>query len=244
MPPVRKAASKTSKTGDGTKDVVKKTIKRARKTLPNDDSNPIFKQVNDPSLDGYRIAMPDANVLYIPDLIELDISQQWYSELSKLSTWYRPTLKVYGKSVLQSRQIAAYATDASLVVKYSGATVDLHTDYPETLSSIQTLVEEKLGVQFNHVMLNRYDDGEVYIGLHADNLENRVIATVSLGAERTFIMRHRTIKGEEGMKKWKLETGSLCVMHGDTQRFWKHEIPKEPKIKEGRISLTFRQLVF
>lgn len=244
MPPVRKSVSKTSQTEDGVKDVIKKTMKRPRKTVPNDDSNPIFKQVNHPSLDVYRINMPDADVLYIPDLIDLGVSQQWYSELSELSTWYRPTLKVYGKSVLQSRQIAAYATDPSLVVKYSGTTVELHTDYPTVLSSIQALVELKLGVQFNHVMLNRYDDGDVYIGLHADNLENRVIATMSLGGERTFIMRHRTIKGGEGIQKWKLQAGSLCVMQGDAQRFWKHEIPKEPKIKEGRISLTFRQLVY
>lgn len=94
------------------------------------------------------------------------------------------------------------------------------------------------------MMLNKYDSGDVYIGLHADNLENRVIATVSIGAERTFVMKHRTLRGEEGRKRWRLGDGSLFVMQGDTQRFWRHEIPKEAKIKEGRISLTFRQLVF
>ena len=93
-------------------------------------------------------------------------------------------------------------------------------------------------------MLIKYDSGDVYIGLHADNLENRVIATVSVGVERTFVMKHRTVRGEMGCKRWKLGDGSLFVMQGDTQRFWKHEIPKEPKIKHGRISLTFRQLVF
>ena len=105
-------------------------------------------------------------------------------------------------------------------------------------------MESKLGVQFNHVMLNKYDSGDVYIGLHADSLENRVIATVSLGAERTFIMRHRTLEGENGLQWWKLGDGSLFVMQGDTQLFRKHEIPKEPKIKEGKISLTFRHLLF
>jgi len=62
-------------------------------------------------------------------------------------------------------------------------------------------------------------------------------------------------------KTWLLESGSLVVMQGETQMHWKHEIPKyvlrtklflpalttiinrEPKVKEGRISLTFRQLV-
>jgi alkylated DNA repair dioxygenase AlkB len=41
-----------------------------------------------------------------------------------------------------------------------------------------------------------------------------------------------------------LASGSLLVMQGQTQKLWKHEIPKEKKVEEGRISLTFRQLVF
>lgn len=52
-------------------------------------------------------------------------------------------------------------------------------------------------------------------------------------------------KGCPGEKlKWTLENGSLLVMQGDTQLNWKHEIPKEPTVKDGRISLTFRQLVY
>jgi len=46
-------------------------------------------------------------------------------------------------------------------------------DYPPVLRVIQDKVEEKLGVTFNHVMLNLYEDGKVYIGNHRDNLENK-----------------------------------------------------------------------
>lgn len=222
----------------------RKFSSKARKSIPEDDPNPIFKQVTDPSLDIYKLNLPDANCYYIPNLFPSSSSTLWYTDLLNLPTWYRPTLKVYGKSVLQSRSIAAYASDPSLTVIYSGTNVILHTIYPPVITSIQSLVEAKLGVQFNHVMLNKYESGDVYIGLHADNLENRVIATVSIGAERMFVMRHRTNKGEEGTWRDRLGNGSLFVMQGDTQRFWKHEIPRETKIKEGRISLTFRQLVF
>jgi alkylated DNA repair dioxygenase AlkB len=239
MPPERKKAGT-----EQLKDNTNKRPPRARKSIPEDDPNPIFKQVTDPSLIEFKLDLLDANCYYIPNLFATSSANSWYTELCNLSTWYRPMLKVYGKSVLQSREIAAYANDSNLRVKYSGTNVILHTSYPSVITSIQTLVEDKLGVQFNHVMLNKYDSGDVYIGLHADNVENRVIATVSVGAERTFVMKHRTRKGDEGVKKWKLGDGSLFVMQGDTQRFWKHEIPKEPKIKEGRISLTFRQLVF
>ena len=212
--------------------------------ISKEELDETFQQVKDSTLGSNKIDVQDACIDYIPDFIDKPKASEWYDRLSDLPTWYRPTLKVYGKSVLQSREVAAYTTDPNLMVKYSGALITLHTDYPQVLSDIQVMVEEKLGVKFNHVMLNRYGSGDVYIGLHSDGLENRVIATVSVGAERTFIMRHRTIKGELGIKKWTLGNGSLFVMQGDTQRFWKHEIPKEPKIKDGRISLTFRQLVF
>ena len=50
--------------------------------------------------------------------------------------------------------------------------------------------------------------------------------------------------GQVYEKKWVLANGSLVIQQGRTQEKWKHEIPKEPKVKDGRISLTFRQLVF
>jgi hypothetical protein len=36
--------------------------------------------------------------------------------------------------------------------------------FPEILEKMKNLLEAELGVKFNHVMLNRYDNGEVYIG--------------------------------------------------------------------------------
>jgi alkylated DNA repair dioxygenase AlkB len=74
-------------------------------------------------------------------------------------TGYQPTLKIYGKPVTQSRKIAAFATDPSLDVNYSGTTVRMSYDYPPLLREIQDLVEAKLDVKFNHVMLNLYENG-------------------------------------------------------------------------------------
>jgi alkylated DNA repair dioxygenase AlkB len=244
MPPIKRKRNRSKSPENGSKVQKSKSpaAQKPRVTIPEDELDENSQQVSHSALVQYKVDMPDASIYYLPDLICPPTASEWYDQLADLPTWYRPTLKVYGKSVLQSRDIAAYATDPSLTVKYSGTNVILHTDYPHVLSTIQRAVEDKLDVKFNHVMLNRYGTGDVYIGLHSDGLENRVIATVSVGAERTFIMRHRTLKGET--RRWKLGNGSLFVMQGDTQRFWKHEIAKEPKIKEGRISLTFRQLVF
>ncbi|TFK61710.1 hypothetical protein BDN72DRAFT_828091 [Pluteus cervinus] len=230
--------------------------------------------------------MQNADVYYVEDFIEKAVADDWYKELLDLDTWYQPTLKLYGKSVIQSRKIAAYSTDPNFKLKYSGQLVDMHYEYPPLLRDIQGMVEKRLGVTFNHVMLNLYEDGSVYIGNHRDNMENRVIASLSLGTPRTFVMTYDPLQsaldssesappkkrrrkqsnakstavadqnpksatpnnGETSepakpeKRVWTLANGSLVVMQGVTQRFWKHSIPKETKIKGGRISLTFRQL--
>ncbi|KAF9455388.1 hypothetical protein BDZ94DRAFT_1230930 [Collybia nuda] len=248
---------------------MERPTKRARRKVLDTE----VQKVRD--LDGFELKdMPDAEVFYVPDFISKEVASEWYTGLIDLESWYRPKLKVYGKEVTQSRKIAAYATEPKLTLKYSGQLVNMYYEYPPLLRHIQNEVEKKLGVKFNHVMLNLYEDGQIYIGNHRDNIENRVIASVSLGAPRTFIMTHNSAKparasapkaratrkkGAGGApddddvpsdplpipkKRWTLDSGSLVVMQGDTQKYWKHEIPKEPKVKEGRISLTFRQLVF
>ncbi|CAD6583037.1 MAG: hypothetical protein TREMPRED_003460 [Tremellales sp. Tagirdzhanova-0007] len=170
----------------------------------------------------------------------------------------QPMLKMYGRTFPQSRSIAAYSTTSDATLSYSGSNIAMHHPFPPIIDKMRAKLENDLGVKFNHVMLNRYDDGSVYIGRHSDNLNNLVIASISLGAERTFIMSPRVpsrakkggagkdleeeLKGRKNVK-WILANGSLVVMQGRTQEFWKHEIPKEASIKKGRISLTFRQLV-
>ncbi|GAA99628.1 uncharacterized protein L969DRAFT_94078 [Mixia osmundae IAM 14324] len=234
--------------------------KRARKTV---DASEFKSAVVG---DDLRLPLTDAEIFYLPDFVSVQKAEQWLRQIAKIDGWYRPTLKMYGREITQSREIAAYATDRSLSVKYSGTTVQMRYDYPPVLREIQRCVEAQLETTFNHVMLNKYDSGNVYIGKHADNLENRVIASVSLGAERTFILSHKKPPTDSPAKatgdpfsrakranhdvadpyhrSLKLASGSLLVMQGETQQHWKHEIPKEPRVKHQRISLTFRQLVF
>lgn len=68
----------------------------------------------------------------------------------------------------------AYTTSPSLTVTYSNHPVTLHTEYPPTLRAIQDKVEAELGVTFNHVLLNKYENGNVYIGKHSDTKQNKV----------------------------------------------------------------------
>ena len=67
----------------------------------------------------YRVdGLPDAEIFYKPDWIDRRTAERWRRELAALPEWYRPTLKVYGRDIVQSREIAAYATSPGLDLKY------------------------------------------------------------------------------------------------------------------------------
>ncbi|KAH7099337.1 hypothetical protein BKA62DRAFT_710183 [Auriculariales sp. MPI-PUGE-AT-0066] len=190
--------------------------------------------------------LPGAEVYYIHNFISDQLASNWHKELDELDTWYHPTLKFYGKTVAQSRSIAAYASSDTVTAKYSGHQVDMHyaDDVPQILQTIWDHVMKQINLEFNHVMLNNYANGTEYIGRHRDTKENGVIASLSLGAVRTFVMtpNRNSTNMDAITQKWPLANGSLLIMMGATQDNWKHEIPKEPKVKDGRISLTFRQM--
>ena len=97
----------------------------------------------------------------------------------------------------------------------------------------------KLG--YNAVLCNLYRNGNDSVGLHADAEPEMgpVIASVSLGAERLF-----RLKGQDSAVAFaeRLPHGSLLIMAGQTQRNFRHEVPKEPKVDQPRINLTFRRI--
>src|ERR1700756_161808 len=96
-------------------------------------------------------------------------------------------------------------------------------------------------LSYNAVLCNLYRNGSDSVGLHADAEPEMgpVIASVSLGAERLF-----RLKGQNGVEEFaeRLPHGSLFIMAGQTQKIFKHEVPKEPEIAQPRINLTFRRI--
>lgn len=114
---------------------------------------------------------------------------------------------------------------------------------PRAISTaVESIVFGDAVQHFEGVLLNHYDHGDVKLGFHADDEPSLVpdspIASVSLGAPRRFVLKHNAT-GET--HEFTLAHGSLLVMAGTTQRFWKHAVP--PMRGAGpRINLTFRRL--
>jgi alkylated DNA repair dioxygenase AlkB len=113
------------------------------------------------------------------------------------------------------------------------------------MRELRTRLEKASGGSFNSVLLNLYRDGVDSMGWHSDDEpelgERPVIASVSLGATRRFRLRHKTRADLEPVVV-DLEHGSLLIMKGETQRFWKHQLPKSRRVSEPRLNLTFRRV--
>jgi alkylated DNA repair dioxygenase AlkB len=94
---------------------------------------------------------------------------------------------------------------------------------------------------YNAVLCNLYRDGNDSVGLHADAEPEMgpVIASLSLGETRLF-----RLKARNGALVFSepLPGGSLLIMAGKTQKNFKHEVPKEPRVTQPRINLTFRRI--
>eukprot|EP00954_Amorphochlora_amoebiformis_P027732 1387400-Amorphochlora_amoeboformis.AAC.1 len=113
------------------------------------------------------------------------------------------------------------------------------------VTKLKSEIEKRLACNFDYVLINKYRNGKDYISYHSDGeacgSANNIIASVSLGSTRKFVLRHKKWK-ELGIAKhefW-LKNGSMIVMKDDCQRYWKHAIMSTKKIKGERINLTFR----
>jgi alkylated DNA repair dioxygenase AlkB len=191
-----------------------------------------------------RIPIADGEVYY---LSELRLGRNAVSILRQLIAdvvWRQDKIVVWGKMYSQPRLVAWYGDRGSDYI-YSGIRL---TPLPWTdlLLEIRRRVETVTASSFNSVLLNYYRDNRDSMGSHSDDEpelgERPVIASVSLGEERTFVLKHKANKLAKPVRL-RLASGSLLLMKGETQRYWKHGIAKETRPRGPRINLTFRRIV-
>ena len=187
-----------------------------------------------------QLKLPDAEIDYTPQFFNLAESRELFDAIYNHTNWVEEDIRVYGKVYKQPRLTAFYANN-NKAYGYSNITMSPQPFNP-TLNAIKSKIEKVTQLTFSSCLLNLYRDGQDSNGWHSDDEkelgENPVIASVSLGAERLFHLKHKKVKTLK--HKLILNNGSLLVMKGETQHHWLHQIPKTKKIIDKRINLTFR----
>ena len=189
--------------------------------------------------------LPDHDFQLVPHADLGAPKQEILTRLTVEIPWRQEAITLFGRTHAQPRLIC-WMGDPGYVYRYSGM---VHKPQPwhPLVSNLRARVEELADAHFNGVLLNYYRDGNDSMGFHADDepeLGARpVIASLSFGAGRLLKLRHRQDCALP-TQKLSLQDGSLLVMRGNSQRDWKHAIPKMRRIMEPRINLTFRQIRF
>ena len=183
--------------------------------------------------------------------LEIDIYQDisldqkknlWFKSCLNDLNWEKGFIKIFGKTH-QIPRLQSWYADNGIEYTYSGKKLKRH-NWNETLIEIKGEIEKITSFKFNSVLANLYRDENDSMGLHSDNEKelgiNPVIASLSLGESRDLYFKHKNIKKSLNIPQ---KNGQLIVMHGETQKYWKHEIKKTKKLKKPRINLTFRNII-
>jgi len=158
----------------------------------------------------------------------------------------RETYRFMGREVASPRLVSWHG-DAGTGYVYSGV---FHEPRPwtTTLSELRDRIAATTGLTFNSVLANLYRDGADGMGWHADaepeigpTPEDRWVASLSFGARRRFLLRHR--RRRDDRHELSSGAGDLLVMRGTTQSRFRHSLPKTRRPVGPRLNLTFRHVV-
>jgi alkylated DNA repair dioxygenase AlkB len=110
------------------------------------------------------------------------------------------------------------------------------------LDEMAEALTDRYGEELSSLSLAFYRDGRDSVAWHGDRhaqtILNAMVATVSLGTPRHFMLRPKDCSGPS--RKFLLGWGDLLVMGGDCQHTWEHSVPKRKQPCGPRISVMFR----
>lgn len=179
--------------------------------------------------------------IYFPNYFNSFETLELFQVLHQSIQWRNDKIKMFGKIYNIPRLQAWYGENDA---KYSYSNINLSPiPWTKELLEIKAKIEATCNTEFNSVLLNLYRNGTDSNGWHSDDEkelgENPIIASISLGQERIFQLKHKV---ENTKIDILLENGSLLLMSGTMQKNWKHQIPKTKKPLNSRINLTFRRI--
>ncbi len=155
----------------------------------------------------------------------LDGDEELFATLRVGATWSQPVVRMYDRDVVTPRLVANIS----------------HQIDPVVIRLVDSL-SDHYGVRLDQVSCGWYRDGSDSVAYHGDRVARErprsIVATVSLGEPRRFLIRPRS--GGRSLS-FSLGHGDLVVMGGSCQRDWEHAVPKVASAGP-RMALMFRHL--
>lgn len=168
---------------------------------------------------------------------ELQLDEKGFEKLWRLHPKEHGTVTIFGKQHDVPRYQKAFGHD----YHFSGETHKSDEIKNKFLKILVDHVNNEEKHEYNGTLVNWYEDGNHYIGAHSDDeselVKNSPIYSFSFGATRDFVLKHKQTKQRVVIP---LENNTLLIMAGETQRYYKHSVPKRLKCKKRRINVTIR----
>lgn len=188
-------------------------------------------------------------ILLIKNFLNSELHNELLDELKNIN-YNQEIINIYGKKIKSPRLSTSYGDD-NITYKYSGK-IEKPNKWTKSLEKINESIIKFIddnnlydnNKKFNFVLINKYRNQYDSIGLHSDNekdiLKNSPIASLSFGDDRNFVI----VRNKDNKKiDIQLDDNSLLLMLGETQKYYKHSVPKVPELKEVRYNLTFRHII-
>lgn len=177
----------------------------------------------------------------LPGLQRIDLEHAAWVEY--VPNWLYGEQTLFDRIVSDTRWQAGQRPMYDRIVDVPRLTASLPKDgpMPSVVRKISDLLTERFDEPCRRIGLAWYRDGRDSVAPHGDqvarNMHTTVMATVSCGARRRFLLS--PVDGGRSVS-FDLGQGDLLVMGGTIQRTWRHGVPKTSKPVGPRLCIMFR----
>lgn len=185
----------------------------------------------------------DCDLFYDETFLSATEADALYSELDTEFNLTNRTITLADGSLFEMDTGCYLFTDSELTsTDKLPAAWGERSPWTESLQKVRDRIESITDSKFHVARCVLYRDGTEGIDYHQDLPaygSTDVIASLSLGTERTFSLRCAITHQEQ--LSLRMPHGSLLIMGKGCQQHYEHAVPCEPDCQKPRLNITFRR---
>ena len=182
-----------------------------------------------------------SDIVFWPNWLGQSDADELLETAINKTPWRKDVINIMGKQIPIPR-LQNWFGDPNTSYTYSRIRLQAVV-FPGWMEQLRVNVERETEKPFNRALVNYYRDGKDSVDWHADDEASLgfepLIASVSVGAERVFQLRHNVTKEKI---KINLPHGSLLLMGAGIQEHWQHSVAKVKQLDDPRVNFTFRNM--